>query len=114
MIEDNSLDMRRRIARGLLRLVLQHGRTSKEGIRVNLTLRQSELGAYLGLSRENVSRQLGQLRDANVIRNDGPQIIVTNEFALWEIAEGTSTGSRMDAEAMSSARGRAIAGVYAG
>ena len=91
IIEDNSLDMRRRIARGLLRLVLQHGRLSKEGIRVSLTLSQSELGAYLSLSRENVNRQLGQLRDANVIRNDGPQIIVTNEFALREIAEGTST-----------------------
>ena len=34
-IEDNSLDMRRRLARGLLRLALQHGKTSKEGIRVN-------------------------------------------------------------------------------
>jgi CRP-like cAMP-binding protein len=91
IIEDNSLDMRRRIARGLLRLVLQHGRISKEGIRVSLTLSQSELGAYLGLSRENVNRQLGHLRDANVIRNDGPQIIITNECALRKIAGWTST-----------------------
>jgi len=90
IIEDNSLDMRRRIARGLRRLALQHGRTSKEGIRVNLAVSQSELGGYLGLSRENVNRQLGQLRDANVIRNDGPRIIVTNELALCEIAEAAS------------------------
>src|SRR5262245_47980482 len=34
-IEDNSLDMRRRLARGFLRLALQHGQTIKDGIRVN-------------------------------------------------------------------------------
>jgi len=86
IIEDNSLHMRRRIARGLLRLALQHGRTSKEGIRLNLAASQSELGAYLSLSRENVSRQLAQLRNANVIRNEGQEIIVTDELALCEIA----------------------------
>jgi CRP/FNR family transcriptional regulator, cyclic AMP receptor protein len=86
-IEDNSLDMRRRVARGLLRLALQHGRTSKNGIRVNLTVSQSELGAYLGLSRENVNRQLAQLRDAKVIRNEGAQIIVTDEAGLARIAD---------------------------
>jgi CRP/FNR family transcriptional regulator, cyclic AMP receptor protein len=91
IIEDNSLDMRRRLARGLLRLALQHGRTSKEGIRVNLMVSQSELGGYLGLSRENVNRLLGQLRDANVIRSDGAQITVTDELALCEIAEAAST-----------------------
>ena len=88
IIEDSSLDMRRRIAKGLLRLAWQHGRTSKEGIRVNLRASQSELGGYLGLSRENVNRQLCELRDANVIVNDGPQIIIINEPALYEIAEG--------------------------
>jgi len=86
-IEDNSLDMRRRLARGLLRLTLQHGRTIKNGIRVNLTVSQSELGAYLGLSRENVNRQLAQLRDAKLIRNDGAQIIVTDEVGLARIAD---------------------------
>jgi len=86
-IEDNSLDMRRRVARGLLRLTLQHGRTSKNGIRVDLTVSQSELGAYLGLSRENVNRQLAQLRDAKLIRNDGAQIIVTDEAGLARIAD---------------------------
>jgi CRP/FNR family transcriptional regulator, cyclic AMP receptor protein len=90
IIEDNSLDMRRRIARGLMRLALQHGRVSQEGIRVSLAVSQSELGGYLGLSRENVNRQLGRLRDANVIRNDGAQIIVTDQFALCEIAESAS------------------------
>jgi CRP/FNR family transcriptional regulator, cyclic AMP receptor protein len=85
-IEDHSLDMRRRVARGLLRLALQHGQTSENGIRVNLTISQSELGAYLGLSRENVNRQLAELRDDRVIRTDGAQIIVTDEGGLSRIA----------------------------
>jgi CRP/FNR family transcriptional regulator, cyclic AMP receptor protein len=89
IIEDNSLDVRRRTARGLLRLALQHGRTSKEGVRVELKVSQSELGSYLGLSRENVNRQLSQLRQANVLRNCGTHIIVTDEAALCEIAETT-------------------------
>ena len=91
IIEDSSLDMRRRTARGLLRLTLQHGRTSKEGVRLDLKMSQSELGGYLGLSRENVNRQLGQLRNANVVRNAGTEIIVTDELALSEIAEMTGT-----------------------
>ena len=99
IIEDNSLDMRRRIARGLLRLALQHGRTSKEGVRVNLAASQSELGAYLSLSRENVSRQFAQLRNANVIRNEGQEIIVTDELALCEIAGGERRGVGGDAKA---------------
>jgi CRP-like cAMP-binding protein len=47
---------------------------------------QSELGGYLGLSRENVSRQLGQLRDANVIKTDGAQIVVTDSDGLALLA----------------------------
>jgi CRP/FNR family cyclic AMP-dependent transcriptional regulator len=86
-IEDNSLDMRRRLARGLWRLAQQHGKTSRAGIRVNLTLSQGELAAYLGLARENVNRLLGQLREANVIRKEGTQIVVTDEVALCEIAQ---------------------------
>jgi CRP-like cAMP-binding protein len=90
LIEDNTLEMRGRTARGLLRLAQQHGRTSKDGIRLQLSLSQRELGGYLGLSRENVSRQLGQLKDANVIKIDGPQIVITDEQGLSAIAAASS------------------------
>jgi len=86
MIEDNTLEMRSRTARGLLRLSQQHGRKGKDGIRLNLTMTQTELGGYLGISRENVSRELGRLRDANVIKFDGPQIVITHEQGLLIIA----------------------------
>jgi CRP/FNR family transcriptional regulator, cyclic AMP receptor protein len=91
IVEDSTLAMRGRVAKGLLRLARQHGRTSKDGIRLHLTLSQNDLGKYLGLSRENVSRQLRQLKDANVIRLLGPQVIIINETALAAIAESAST-----------------------
>src|SRR5205823_1312889 len=86
IIEDNTLEMRGRTARGLLRLAQQHGHRCKEGIRLHLTLSQRELGAYLGLSRENVSRQLGRLKDTNVIKIDEAHIIISDENGLSEIA----------------------------
>jgi CRP/FNR family transcriptional regulator, cyclic AMP receptor protein len=90
IIEDNTLEMRGRTAKGLLRLCRQHGRTSKEGIRLQLSLSQRELGAYLGISRANVSRQLGQLKDANVIRIDGAQITIIDEAGLAAIAAASA------------------------
>jgi CRP-like cAMP-binding protein len=91
IIEDNTLDMRGRVAKGLLRLATQHGTRSKDGIRIRLMASQTELGNYLGLSRANVSRQLGQLKDAKVIRIEGAEIIVIDETGLSEIADAPSS-----------------------
>lgn len=90
IIEDNTLEMRGRVARGLLRLAQQLGRTGKDGIRLDLMASQSELGNYLSLSRANVSRQLGQLKDANAIRILDAQIIIVDEKGLAEIAEAAT------------------------
>ncbi|NJO32760.1 MAG: Crp/Fnr family transcriptional regulator [Rhodospirillales bacterium] len=90
IIEDNTLEMRGRAAKGLLRLAQQLGRTSKDGIRLDLTASQSELGNYLSLSRANVSRQLGRLKDANVLKILDAQIIIVDEKGLSEIAEAAS------------------------
>jgi CRP-like cAMP-binding protein len=90
IIEDNTLEMRARTARGLLRLARQHGRTSKDGVRLQLPMSQTELGSYLSISRENVSRQLGRLRDANVVAVNDQQIIITDEVGLAEIAASPS------------------------
>ena len=87
IIEDSTLEMRARAAKGLLRLAEQLGRTSKDGIRLDLMASQSELGNYLGLSRANVNRQLGWLREANVVRLQGPLILIVDEKGLSEIAE---------------------------
>jgi CRP/FNR family transcriptional regulator, cyclic AMP receptor protein len=93
IIEDNTLEMRTRTAKGLLRLAQQFGRTSKNGIGLDLVVSQSELGKYLSLSRANVSRQLGRLREANVIKLQGTQLVIIDEKGLSEIAEAAASKS---------------------
>jgi CRP-like cAMP-binding protein len=61
------LSMAPRIARALLRLAGEHGRRIADGLLIDLKLSQSELGAYAGLSRENVNRQLGAWREGGII-----------------------------------------------
>ena len=86
IIVDNTLEMRGRTAMGLLRLARQHGRKSTDGVSLQLTISQEELGKYLWLSRPNVSRQLGQLKLANMIKISGTEITILDEKGLAEIA----------------------------
>ena len=88
IVEENSLPMAARAAAGLLRLADQHGRVVKGGTLIDLKLSQRDLGSYLGLSRENVSRQLGLFRDIGVLRIEGSEIVVLDRDALREYSEG--------------------------
>jgi CRP/FNR family transcriptional regulator, cyclic AMP receptor protein len=90
LFEDQTLDMRTRIARGLLRLADQLGRRRKDGICLELAVTQEELGNHLGLARANVSRQLGELKTLEVIRSDGGRIVIADERRLVELAEAAS------------------------
>ena len=51
-----------------------------------MTLSHTELGNYVSLSRANVSRQLSQLREANVITIEAAHIVILDEDGLAEIA----------------------------
>jgi CRP/FNR family transcriptional regulator, cyclic AMP receptor protein len=91
LIEDSTLEMRARVARGLQRLAQHHGRRGAVGTSLQLALSHAELGNYFGLSRANVSRQLSQLREANVITIEGAQIVILDEDGLTEIAGAGSS-----------------------
>jgi CRP-like cAMP-binding protein len=88
--EDQTLDMRTRFARGLLRLADQLGTRRKDGIYLDLAATQEDLGNHLGLARANVSRQLGELRAIEVIKNDAGRIVIADESRLVELAEAAS------------------------
>ena len=90
LFEEQTLDMRTRIARGLLRLADQLGRRRKDGIFLELAATQEELGNHLGLARANVSRQLGELKALDVIRSDGGRIVIADERRLIALAEAAS------------------------
>ena len=87
IVEDNSLEMRGRTARGLLRLARRHGRLDTGSAQLQLTISQEELGKFLGMSRANVNRQLGQLKIADLIRISGSEISIIDEKGLVDIGE---------------------------
>jgi CRP/FNR family transcriptional regulator, cyclic AMP receptor protein len=87
MVEHNLLQMPGKAASGLLRLADQHGRRTKDGVLIDLKLSQRDLGNYLGLSRENTSRELGRLKDAGLIRLDGASIVLLDADGLRACAE---------------------------
>ncbi len=86
MAEERLLSMTGRCAAGLLRLARQHAGKAKDGTLVDLTVTQKDLGNYLGLSRENTSRQLGMLKDQGVIRMAGGRIVIVDQGALQALA----------------------------
>jgi CRP/FNR family transcriptional regulator, cyclic AMP receptor protein len=86
-VEDNTLDMTRRMARGLLRLMRQHGKRSAKGTKLSVTPSQRDLGLFTGLSRENVSRQISVLRQAGLVAVENNDIMILDEDRLSDVAE---------------------------
>ncbi len=81
-VEHSGLQMAARAANALLRLADQHGRVTNEGTLIDLKLSQRDLGSYAGLSRENMNRQLGELRDLGLIQAEGSLITILDREGL--------------------------------
>jgi CRP/FNR family transcriptional regulator, cyclic AMP receptor protein len=88
IIEDSAHEMSSRMARGLARIARQHGHSVGGSIHIDLQLTQTELGNYVGLSRANVNRQLGQLKAAGIADQNGRHIIIFDAERLNALAEG--------------------------
>jgi CRP/FNR family transcriptional regulator, cyclic AMP receptor protein len=71
-----------RLARTLQRLML----VDEGGAALRLDLSQSELGAFAGISRENINRQLGAWADAGIVSLDQGRVRVLDREVLEEIA----------------------------
>lgn len=69
MVEDmRFLDIRSRLAKTLLRLAQQHGRTTPGGgVRLDLNLSQEDLGNLIGATRESVNKQLRSWEEDGVL-----------------------------------------------
>lgn len=88
MVEDVVLrNMGPRIARALLRLAGDYGVPCPEGLRIDFRLSQRELGAYVGLARENINRQLGLWRQEGLVRLDQGRIVLRDVERLRLVAE---------------------------
>jgi len=81
------LSMSARMARGLASLLKTAGRETPEGWRLDFKLSQRDLGAYVGLARENVNRQLKQWEQAGLVRLDKGEIIVRDRAEVERLGE---------------------------
>lgn len=86
-VEHSGLQMNAKAASALLRLAEQHGRAVADGTLIDLKLSQRDLGSYAGLSRENMNRQLAELRDQGLIRLDGALIVIVDQDGLTDCAQ---------------------------
>lgn len=90
MVEDATLlAAAPRLARTLIRLMRSNGVTDEEGVKIDLTLSQSTLGAHAGLLRESVNRQLRAWEADKILKRRDNRIIILRQDALKEICEST-------------------------
>jgi CRP-like cAMP-binding protein len=71
-----------RLARYLQRLTDAEAANQK----LKIDISQSELGNFVGISRENINRQLSAWSEAGLIELDQGKIRILDCAALWEIA----------------------------
>ena len=88
LVESYSLETDTRVAGSLVRFMDEHGQKIKDGIAIDLKLTQRDLGSYLGLTRETVSRTLSEFRDQGLVEMRGTVIVVLDADGLRTIAEG--------------------------
>lgn len=74
--------VRQRLIAVILRLAEVGGRSSREGVRLELTMSHQDLAAELGTVRELVSRNLSRLQAEGFLEVDGRKIVVKDLVGL--------------------------------
>lgn len=80
---DRTFAMAPRLARALVRLI-DHDRDNG---RLRFNLSQSDLGAFAGLARENVSRLLSEWEAQGIVAREGRELVLRDREYLTELAE---------------------------
>ena len=86
------LDLPARLARQLLHLAEQHGRNTDEGIRIELSLTQTDLAEMTGATRVSINKALGRFRRSNWVKVSGRKFTIIDRDALRNLIQ-TSGGS---------------------
>jgi CRP/FNR family cyclic AMP-dependent transcriptional regulator len=89
IIQDGSgISKAPRLARGILRLLEEHGVRLDGGVSIGFRISQTELGNYVNISRETVNRQLREWEEGGIVKVARGAITILDEVALNNIAEG--------------------------
>ena len=83
---ERSFSMGPKLARGILRLLQDHGGKSHVGSSIKFAISQGDLGNFVSLSRENVNRQLRDWQAEGLIEIKAGKITVLDFDYLDEIA----------------------------
>ncbi len=78
-------DLPARLARLLLKLAEDYGRTVPEGTRIDMKLSQRDLSTLVASSRESVNKQLRIWREDGVVLFDGGYLVLCLPTALQEL-----------------------------
>lgn len=81
-----------RVASCLLSFSERHARLGRDGLRFKLTMSRQDLGDYLGLVLETVSRLLSRLQEEGLIEVSGRHITIRNPEGLRAVAGGCAMG----------------------
>jgi CRP/FNR family transcriptional regulator, anaerobic regulatory protein len=77
-------DVEARIAALLLSFIKNFGTETKEGIMVDLPLNREEMGNYIGITRETISRKLTSMQDEGVIELIGNRKLLIKDMEYLE------------------------------
>jgi CRP-like cAMP-binding protein len=80
------LDVPSRLAHKLLDLAQSHGQPEGEGLKIDQVLKQSELAAMLGTTRESINKALGHFKRQNLIKVEQGYYTLLDPDALREIS----------------------------
>jgi CRP/FNR family cyclic AMP-dependent transcriptional regulator len=78
-------DVPSRLARKLLELAQGYGRVTSDGVKIDMTLTQSDLASLIGATRESTNKALGHLKRGGVIHMEQNQITIIDPDALREM-----------------------------
>jgi CRP-like cAMP-binding protein len=78
-------DVPSRLARKLLELAQGYGRVTAGGVKIDMTLTQSDLASLIGATRESTNKALGNFKRGGVIRMEQNQITIIDPDALREM-----------------------------
>ncbi|MFO7682597.1 MAG: Crp/Fnr family transcriptional regulator [Chloroflexota bacterium] len=81
------LDLPARLARVLLNLAEQHGVPSKEGIRIDLSLTQTDLAEMTGATRVSINKALGRFRREKWISIKGRAFTICDADAMENLIQ---------------------------